>query len=239
MNSIFIGYDQREQDAFHVARSSLLRHLSVHIPVRSLVLQQLQADGFYVRPTERVAGRLVDVLSRRPGYGGYMSTEFALSRFLAPFLARTGWVAFTDCDVLVRKDFAELFRLCEPSKALMCVKHQHQPSEDLKMDGQVQTAYARKNWSSVMVFNCDHPAMQRLTLQYFNTAPGIDLHQLRWLEDDEIGALPPEWNYLVGEDEPMANPALVHFTNGIPSMKGYENQPFADEWRSELRRRAA
>lgn len=239
MRSIYIGYDQRERDAFAVARSSLLRHLSDHIPVHALVLQQLQADGLYARPTERISGRLIDVLSRRADYNGAMSTEFALSRFLVPRLAKTGWAAFTDCDVLLRADFAKAFDLCDPSKALMCVQHNHQPETGLKMDGQLQTAYPRKNWSSVMFFNCGHPANRRLTLDYFNTASGKDLHQFAWLKVDEIGGLPLEWNYLVGEQEEMRDPALVHFTRGIPSMKGYENQPFADEWRAELGRRAA
>ncbi len=231
---VYIGYDAREADAFRVARSSLIRHLSEHVSVHALVLQQVQADDLYRRPTERIAGRMIDVLSRRSDYRGECSTEFALSRFLVPHLAKSGWAAFIDCDVLVRRDFCELFKLCDPSKALMCVQHDYRPTEDTKMDDQKQSPYFRKNWSSVMVFNCDHPANKRLTIDYFNNATGLVLHQFGWLADDDIGALPQEWNVLVGETKGVDDPAIVHFTRGAPNFNGYEQQPFADEWRAEL-----
>jgi hypothetical protein len=41
-----------------------------------------------------------------------------------------------------------------------------------------------------------------LTLDYLNTAAGLELHQFKWLEDEKlIGALPLEWNWLFGEYE--------------------------------------
>jgi hypothetical protein len=230
--SIYIGYDPREADAYAVCRGSLLKHLSESIPVHGLVLAQLQVDGIYTRPTERIAGRLIDVKSRRPDYSGAMSTEFALSRFFVPHLARNGWALFMDCDMLVRKDIAAVFDLCDPDKAVMCVQHDYEPSRREKMDGQIQTPYARKNWSSFMLFNCDHPANAGLTLDLLNNAPGYMLHQFCWLEDRHIGALPQTWNFLVGESVPDDDPAVAHFTNGVPSMKGHEAAQFADEWRA-------
>lgn len=229
--SIYIGYDPREADAYSVCRGSLLKHLKQSIPIHALVLMQLQADRLYTRPIERISGRMIDVLSRRPDYNGAMSTEFAISRFLVPHLAKSGWALFQDCDMLVRKDISKLFDLCDPSKALMCVQHEYQPSRREKMDGQIQTPYPRKNWSSLMAFNCDHPANKRLTLELINTAPGKDLHGFCWLKDHEIGALPQEWNFLIGESMKNDDPAVAHFTNGVPSMKGYENCKFSDEWR--------
>lgn len=231
MRSIYIGYDPRERDAYSVCRGSLVRHLSEDIPVKGVVLAQLQADGLYKRPIERITGHMIDVLSRRKDYNGEMSTEFAISRFFVPILAK-GWALFMDCDMLVRRDICEVFDLCDPSKAVMCVQHDYQPSNREKMDGQIQTPYPRKNWSSFMLFNCDHPANKRLTLDLLNTAPGKDLHRFCWLKDDEIGSLPQEWNFLVGHSDPEIEPAVVHFTEGIPSMRRYKNVPYADEWRA-------
>lgn len=230
--SIWIGWDPREAEAFSVCRGSLLRHLTRKIQVRALVLDQLRADQIYKRPTERIGGRLIDVLSRRPDYSGAMSTEFAISRFLVPHMARRGWALFMDCDMLVRKDISKVFDLCDSSKALMCVKHDYTPSNREKMDGQIQTPYARKNWSSFMLFNCEHPSNQKLTLEMVNSLPGKDLHQFCWLRDDEIGALPAEWNFLVGEQKADPDPSVVHFTLGIPNMRGYENSTYSDEWRA-------
>ncbi len=236
--SVYIGYDRRETDAYSVARRSLMGHRLPErgnpIPVRMLSLPELQKSGIYTRPTLRQGNRLIDGPSVRPDYNGNMSTEFAISRFFVPHLAKEGWALFMDCDMLVRRDIGELFALADPSKALMCVQHDYQPSKREKMDGQIQTPYPRKNWSSLMLFNCDHPANKALTLELLNTAPGYQLHQFCWLRDADIGALPQDWNMLIGECELMPDPAIAHFTLGTPDLAGYESQPFADEWRAEL-----
>jgi len=227
--SIWIGYDPREIDAFAVTRFSARRHCTLPIPVHGIVLSQLRETGLYRRPTSRRDGRLWDDISDAP-----MATEFACSRFLVPHLAGSGWALFMDSDMLVRRDLSELFRQADPGKAVMVVKHHHAPPEGQKMDGQLQTRYARKNWSSVMLFNCDHPANQGLTVELVNTVPGRDLHRFCWLEDDLIGELDPEWNFLVGHTKDVEDPAIVHFTDGVPSMAGYEDCEFAEEWRDEL-----
>lgn len=230
--SIYIGYDPREAEAFSVCRGSLLRHVTDEISVSGVVLAQLQCDGLYKRPIERIAGNLIDVLSRRPDYNGAMSTEFAISRFFIPVLAKTGWALFMDCDMLVRQDIGDVFKLCDSSKAVMCVQHDYEPSNREKMDGQLQTPYYRKNWSSFMLFNCDHPSNKKLTLELLNSATGKDLHRFCWLEDHEIGSLPHEWNFLVGHSDPKIDPSVVHFTEGLPNIRGYESSPFAQEWRA-------
>jgi hypothetical protein len=234
MQSIWIGFDPREADAFAVARNSTLRRLTAPIPVHGLMLADLQARGLYTRPTERVDGQLWDAISGAP-----MATEFAITRFLVPLLAKTGWALFMDCDMLVRCNLARLFDLADPSKAVMVVKHDFQPSNLAKMDGQIQTAYPRKNWSSVCLFNCDHPANRFLVPDNVNALPGRDLHGFCWLRDEDIGELSVEWNWLVGHSDPQVNPRVVHFTDGVPSLPGYEFQPYADEWKAELRRWAA
>jgi len=224
-NTVWIGYDSRQAAAFAVAKYSL-RKYERNIPVYGLVLDSLRDRGLYRRPMEMRDGKMYDVISDAP-----MSTEFSNSRFLVPYLAKTGMALFCDCDVLFRTSVARLFDMVSyGSKAVYCVKHDHQPTETTKMDGQVQTRYYRKNWSSVMIFNCDHPSNQRLTLEMINSLPGRDLHRFCWLEDDEIGALPQEWNYLVGHSKQESSPSLIHFTNGLPDIEGYEDQEFANVW---------
>lgn len=235
--SVWIGFDPRESDAFAVARQSLRRKTIEPYPVKGIILDDVRAAGLYTRPTSRDReGRLFDEISGFP-----MATEFAISRFLTPLLAkslfgeRATWALFMDSDVLIRRDLKELFDLADPRYAVMCVKHNHVPTENHKMDGQAQLRYLRKNWSSVMLFNCQHPSNQKLNVDLVNTVPGRDLHAFTWLQDEEIGSLPTDWNFLVGHhDSAGANPGLVHFTEGVPSMPGYSEQPFADEWFSRL-----
>jgi lipopolysaccharide biosynthesis glycosyltransferase len=207
------------------------------IDIHGLVLSDLQRRGLYTRPTERRDGRVYDILSQRPDYDGAMSTEFANSRFLVPFLAERGMALFMDCDMLVRSSLMELFQRCEAERgdfAVWCVKHDYRPKNEVKMDGQKQTIYSRKNWSSVVLWDVDHPSNKKLTIEAVNTLPGKDLHAFCWLEDREIGELPAEFNFLVGHTDPSIDPKIVHFTEGFPGMKGYENVPFAEDWRNEL-----
>lgn len=234
---VFIGFDSREGTCFEVARRSLLRTCSLKdIKVRGVVLERLRKEGLYRRPTEINGGTLFDVISQHP-----MATEFAISRFFVPKMTKDPVAMFMDCDVLVRHDVAELKRLAEENAhiALWVVKHNHQPTATVKMDGQVQSAYARKNWSSVMVFNTRHPSHKRLTLNMLNDVPGRDLHRFCWLDDHEIGELSPQWNFLVGEQPQPFDPKIVHFTTGAPYLPGHENDPFADEWRQVMNRWAA
>lgn len=241
--SIWLGFDPREAAAYAVARSSIRRRLTLPIPIKGLVLDALKADGLFWRPQEQRGGQLWDLISDAP-----CSTQFSISRFLVPYLAgqlvgkendpdrQAGWALFADCDILARANLARLFDLADPSKAVMVVKHDHQPANAVKMDGQVQTTYARKNWSSVILWNADHPSNARLTPGLVNSVPGRDLHQFCWLEDHEIGELPVEWNWLAGHSDPSVNPAIVHHTDGSPCMAGFEDAPFANEWRAELER---
>jgi hypothetical protein len=219
---IFLGWDPSQMRAWNVAAASLRRHaLSGAEPER---LSMMGLPG-YTRPTELRPHGYWDVISQAP-----MSTAHAIARFFVPAICQyRGWALFTDGDVLFRRNVADLFALADSSKAIQVVQHSHAPIETVKMEGQTQTAYVRKNWSSVMLINCGHPAHRALTAELVNTAPGRDLHRFCWLQDELIGALPPEWNVLIGE-EIHPDPALVHFTLGLPDMAGYEHQPFADEW---------
>jgi hypothetical protein len=234
---VFIGFDPREAEAFAVARDSI-RKFDRHIMVHGLVLDDLREQGLYTRPTERRLGKLWDVIS-----GAYMATEFAVSRFLVPEIVRRekwyGWALFMDCDMMVRHSLNGLRALLDDDKAVMCVKHDHRPMFNVKMDGQEQTSYPRKNWSSVLAFNCDHYANQTLSADFVNSKRGLDLHQLCWLTDDEIGELPPTWNYLVGHTEGVPDPSIVHWTDGIPTLSAFKDAEYADEFFATLNKWAA
>ncbi len=228
---IYIGFDPRpvEVMSFAVARLSIRKRLNQPIPIRGLSLYELQVRGLYTRETEMRGAQLWDVISDAP-----MSTEFAISRFMVPHLAQSGWALFVDADVMARANLGELFREADPTKAVMVVKHDHQPRQPEKMDGQVQTSYPRKNWSSVCLWNCDHPSTKALTLDMINSKRGLSLHQFDWLDDSEIGELDPKWNWLVGYSDRRIVPGIVHFTEGVPAIPGYEGSSYADEWFREL-----
>jgi len=237
--TVYLGFDRREAVAFRVARTSLFRHMAPCLPVQWLSLEEMQQRGLYRRPFEWRQlspdwAVMWDTISDAP-----QSTEHANSRWLVKELAGTGWVLFTDCDVLFRSNVNDLFDELDPSKALYCVQHDYQPTETVKMDGQVQTKYHRKNWSSVFALNCDHPANAALTVDLINTLPGRELHRFSWLDDGDIGALDAGWNYLVGVSPPCDRVHIAHFTLGTPDMPGFYYSEFADEWRNELERCAA
>jgi len=229
--SIWIGFDQRpaETEGFAVALRSIRRRLAKPMPIKGLVLAELRSKGLYYRPTEVRDGRLWDSISQAP-----MATEFAISRFLVPHLAHVGWAIFADADVMARASLTDLIACGDYSKACMVVKHNHQPTSTTKMDGQIQTTYARKNWSSVVLWNCEHPKTRLLTPAVVNSERGLWLHQFTWLDDNDIGELDQTWNHLVGEVPHDPNAKLVHFTTGTPNMPGHEHDEFADEWRAEL-----
>lgn len=234
--SVYIGWEPRESAAFAVAKSSITRRSVQPVPIKGLIMQDLQKQSLYHRPHEKRGNQLWDVISDAP-----MATEFACTRFLVPHIVKETsrskpprWAVFMDCDMLVRTNIMKLFEQADPSKAVQVVKHDHNPKESTKMDGQAQTRYSRKNWSSVMLFNVDHPANEKLTPELVNSVPGRDLHAFCWLKDDEIGELDAKWNYLVGHTKNCPNPAIVHHTDGIPMMPGYEDAEYAEEWWEEL-----
>jgi len=234
---IYIGWDPRETAAYAVCEHSMRSCATQPVEVRPITLSELRAANLYERPTEIRDGRLWDVISEAP-----MSTEFAISRFFVPLLAANngqagGWALFCDCDFLWLGDVSELFADLDPHRALYCVQHEHRPTDTIKMDGQAQLNYARKNWSSLMLFNLDHPAHAALTPALLNRVPGRDLHRFCWLENEQIGALSHDWNWLEGSSPPRNTPPrAIHFTRGGPWMSGWQDVAFADLWRAAAER---
>jgi len=214
---VFIGFDPRETVAWHVLTHSILARSSVPVSFVPLALANLKS--VYWRE-----------------HNALQSTDFSFSRFLTPYLSGyEGWSLFMDCDMLMREDIATLWELRDERYAVMCVKHNHQPKETTKFLDKPQTAYGKKNWSSVMLFN--NAKCRVLTPEYVNAASGLELHQFKWLEDDSlIGEIPHSWNHLVGYDAPDASASNVHFTIGGPYFTEYAGCEHGDGWRREFER---
>jgi hypothetical protein len=233
--TICIGYDTPHPQAFAVCRHSLRRHMTREMRILGISLADMQARGLYTRQVERRtyhdgSSHLWDTISEAP-----MSTEFAISRFLSPFLAgwAEGWVLFMDCDMLALTDINRLWDYLDPRYALMCVQPNYTDPRVTKMDGRAQTHYPRKLWSSLMAINMSHAANSALTLQLINSVPGRDLHRFCWLPDALIGELPAQWNWMEGITDPQTSPAIVHYTHGGPWLRDYQGVQFADEWCAE------
>ena len=213
---IYIGYDAKEIVAYHALCQSIIDKSSVPIRFTPICLRNIA--GIFNRERSAI-----------------QSTEFSFSRFLVPYLSKyQGWSLFLDCDMLARHDFAELFSLRNETYSVMVCKHDYVPKNSVKFLGHVQTRYEKKNWSSVMLFN--NARCKKLTANYVNTATGLELHQFKWLDDEnEIGALPLEWNWLVGEYPFHDTAKLVHFTRGGPYFDSYKDCDFASEWFSRVK----
>lgn len=208
---VFIGFDTKEVVAYHVLCQSILERASIPVAFTPIALDNL--GGVFTR-------------ERNP----LQSTEFSFSRFLVPYLSDfEGWSLFLDCDMLFRRDIAELWELRDENYAAMVCKHDYTPKEDVKFLGQVQTKYEKKNWSSVILFN--NARCKALSKDYVNSATGLELHQFKWLNDDsQIGSLPLVWNHLVGVYDHDESAANVHFTEGGPYFYDYASCDYAGEW---------
>lgn len=215
---IYVGYDSREDIAWQVCRHSLFRQSQADLEVYPLRQTALRELGLYTRPADKGA-----------------ATEFSLTRFLVPHLAATrDWCVFVDCDFLFTADIARMVEGLDRDKAVYVVQHDYTPRTAEKMDGQVQTTYPRKNWSSFMVFNGGHEAVRGLTPEIVNTASPAFLHRLTWAHDEAIGSLPLGWNFLEGEyDPPIETPPAIHYTNGGPWFDNCQKVDFADLWLEE------
>jgi hypothetical protein len=240
--NIWVGYDEREAEAYDVCRWSLARRSSLPVTVRKLELDDLVKQELYWRGwTRDEQGRRIDNIDGKP-----FSTDFTFSRFLVPALAKQqhlrGLAVFVDADFLWLRDIQDLLWQIDPDAAVSVVKHQFAPMNTLKMDGQAQQNYEKKLWSSLMVFNLDHGALGALTPEYVNSASGSELHQFKWLPDELIGSIDEMWNWVPGHSR---QPSLVertcsgrrlsalHYTNGLPLFDGYENCEYAGEWLEE------
>lgn len=211
----FIGWDSREPIAYDVCEHSIRAH-NTQIEIQALKQEQLKQDGFYWRD--------VDTLG---------STEFTFTRFLVPQLMNfNGWAIFADCDFLWLSDIQEIFDQADDSKAVLCVQHDYTPKVSTKMDGKIQYGYPRKNWSSMVLWNCAHPSNRQITAAFVNAAEPLFLHRFLWLKDEEIGQISHHYNWLVDwYEEPIdGSPKVLHYTTGGPYFRSYANCAYHRQW---------
>jgi len=216
---VFIGYDPVESIAWHTMVSSIYRNSSRPIAVIPINLKNLK--GIFTR-------------KRDPK----QSNEFSFTRFLVPYLCNyEGFAVFFDCDMLLRTDITEIFSVLEsqPGKAVYVVKHTYEPRNDVKYLNSVQYKYPRKNWSSVVLWNCSHRMNKQVTPDFVNSSDALGLHRFTWLDNNEIGELDVKWNWLVGEyDSPPKDVKNVHWTVGGHYFNEFKNVDFSNEWRNEF-----
>ena len=210
---IFVGYDPREAIAFHTCVNSIIRHASQPVAIMPVALNLFQdykethTDG---------------------------SNHFIYTRFLVPHLmSYTGWAMFIDGDMIVRDDVVKLWQLQENNKDVMVVKHNYKTRMTEKYLGSKNEDYPRKNWSSVILWNCSSWPNRKLTPEFVQQSTGAQLHRFTWLDDERIGELPAEWNWL--PDEYGVNPEakLLHYTLGTPCFHEFADTPQANEWHHE------
>jgi len=218
MLTVYIGWDSRESIAADVCRHSILEHSSIPVNIVFLKQDKLRKSGLYWRDVDKLA-----------------STEFTFTRFLVPELNNFEDTAiFMDSDMLLTTDIAELIADVDPTKAVSCVQHDYTPPEGVKMDGQQQLAYPRKNWSSMVVWNCAHTDNKKVTKELVNNPEitGAYLHRFSWLADKDIGLLAPQWNWLVGwyVEGRDGTPSLLHYTSGGPWFTNHKNCDYANAW---------
>jgi lipopolysaccharide biosynthesis glycosyltransferase len=210
---VFVGYDPREAVAYHVCVNSIIRHASQPVCIIPLALnlfndyKETHTDG---------------------------SNQFIYSRFLVPHLMDyTGWAIFIDGDMIVRSDIVELWNLQNSYRDVMVVKHDYKTRMPVKYLGARNEDYPRKNWSSVILWNCNSFPNRQLTPEFIQQATGSFLHRFSWLDDARIGELPREWNWLPDEFGPNPAAKLLHYTLGAPCFEEFADTPQADEWHQE------
>jgi hypothetical protein len=207
---IVVGFDQRESIAYHAFCQSVLERASC--PVRFVPLTGNALGGYRESHTDG-------------------SNAFTYFRFLTPHLSNySGWAIYADGDMVCQADIAALWQLRDESKAVLVVKHDYLTKAAVKYWGAPNENYPRKNWSSVILWNCGHPANRVLTPGFVQNATGSYLHRFSWLADDLVGTLPAEWNWLAIEYPPNDQAKLVHYTLGTPCFPAYADAPMSEKW---------
>jgi lipopolysaccharide biosynthesis glycosyltransferase len=216
---IFVGYDVRESVAYHVFCQSIIDSATEPVAFHPLTLRSLK--GQYDETHDDG------------------SNAFIYSRFLVPHLmGYKGWAIFADGDMVCRGDIAELWNLRQDKFAAMVVKHNYSTKHKRKYLGTsmetINTSYPRKNWSSVILWNCGHTSNAMVTPKYIETSTGAMLHRFQHLKDEEIGALPASWNWLSQEVGTNDDAKIIHYTLGVPGIKHYSDCEQASYWFSAL-----
>ena len=208
--NIVVGFDQREAIAYHTFTQSIIEKSSIPVFFMPLAVNTLK--DYKETHKDR-------------------SNDFIYSRFLTPYLNNfTGWAIFADGDMICQSDIKELWDLRDDSKALLVVKHNYQTKKSIKYLGNINENYPRKNWSSLILWNCAHPKHRTLTPEFIANQSGKFLHRFSWLDDQDIGELPVEWNWLAVEYPVNTKAKIIHYTLGTPCFKDYRDTDMSENW---------
>jgi lipopolysaccharide biosynthesis glycosyltransferase len=207
---ISVGFDQKEAVAYHTFCQSVIKNTTQPIIFAPLALNLFQN------------------YSENHNDG---SNTFIYTRFLTPYLFNfDGWAIFADGDMICNSDLGKLWSMRDESKAVMCVKHDYKTKASEKYLGNINQDYPRKNWSSLVLWNCKHVANQVLTPDFVMKQTGAFLHRFKWLDDSLIGELNTEWNWLVTEYPDNYKANILHYTLGTPCFNDYKNSQMSDLW---------
>jgi lipopolysaccharide biosynthesis glycosyltransferase len=210
---IFIGYDPREAIAFHVCANSIIRYASRPVAIIPLALNLF--DDYKETHTDG-------------------SNQFIYSRFLVPHLMNfQGHAIFIDGDMVVCDDIIKLWDLRRLELDVQVVMHDYKTRMSEKYLGAKNEDYPRKNWSSVILWNCNSFPNRKLTPEFIQKSTGAELHRFTWLQDERIGELPPEWNWLPDEYGPNEDAKLLHYTLGTPCFHEFATTNQGSEWHRE------
>jgi lipopolysaccharide biosynthesis glycosyltransferase len=210
---VYIGYDPREAIAYHTCANSVIRNSSRPVAIIPVALN------------------LFRDYSETHNDG---SNHFIYTRFLVPHLQDyNGHAIFIDGDMIVKGDIVELWDLRDPSKDVQVVKHDYKTCMPVKYLGAKNEDYPRKNWSSVILWNCSSFPNRKLTPEFVQHSTGSELHRFTWIDDERIGELPREWNWLPDEYGPNADAKLLHYTLGTPCFQEFADTPQGNEWHRE------
>ena len=208
---IVVGFDQRESVAYHTFAQSVIENSTV--PVRFLPLSMSSLSNY-----------------KEVHKDG--SNEFIYSRFLVPYMMNfKGWAIYADGDMVCLEDIKKLWNLRDNKYAVQVVKHDYKTKITEKYWGNKNEDYPRKNWSSLILWNCEHKSHKVLTPDFIENQSGAFLHRFSWIKDKEIGSIDKEWNWLAMEYEEKVSINLIHYTIGTPCFKEYENKSLSSYWK--------
>jgi hypothetical protein len=149
----------------------------------------------------------------------------ARARFLVPALnGFSGWAAFVSSDMLFQADIYELWSLRDDRYAVMGVAAENR--------GGGQAAQR----SSLLLWNCGHPANGALTPQTVAATRVDQLGRYEWLDRDQIGAFPGAWCWREGVSDPDLTPKAIEFAPAKPWSDEAEICRYADRWLDEAER---
>jgi len=220
MFRVFIGWDPRDQEAAELCRYTLLKNSTLPLTVQFLKLEDCVNGQLYKRKEDAEA-----------------SSQYTYLRYYIPHLmAHKGLAVYCDPGCIWLSDIRELFQHTSDRAAIHLVKHNYKPTAEFKLDNKPQHQYRKKAWTSVMLLNCSHSSHKKLTAEMVNTSSAQYLHNLEWLNNNDIWSLDPAWNWIPGlyKESNDGTPKVIHFTEGGPWLQNCQRVEYGYHYAQAL-----